>query len=236
MSKYEEALERARKYYKETTNSVYNYKDMLEQIFPDIEESEDKKIKEEIVNYFQCQSRDEPCRKHIHDKWIAWLEKQGEQKTAWSEEDEEMCQETIDWFEKKCFPYALENENPARESIKWLKSLKNRVLPQPKQEWSEEEQVSEEFINALGTMLNDGLPDRYLVSEERIKKSAELLFSIARKQLKNEMQEWSEEDEKIALSIEQVMNCASLLNIVPEKVDKIRTWLKFLKQRIGGKQ
>jgi len=57
----------------------------------------------------------------------------------------------------------------------------------------EEEQVSEEFINALGTMLNDGLPDRYLVSEERIKKSAELLFSIARKQLKNEMQEWSEE-------------------------------------------
>jgi len=57
----------------------------------------------------------------------------------------------------------------------------------------EEEQVSEEFINALGTMLNDGLPDRYLVSEERIKKSAELLFSIALKQLKNEMQEWSEE-------------------------------------------
>jgi hypothetical protein len=45
---------------------------------------------------------------------------------------------------------------------------------------------------------------------------------------------WSEEDEKIALSIEQVINCASLLNIVPEKVDKIRTWLKSLKERIGG--
>lgn len=101
-------------------------------------------------------------------------------KPDWSEEDERMCQETIDWFEKKCFPYALENENPARESIKWLKSLKNRVLPQPKQEWSEE-------------------------------------------------------DEKIALSIEQVMNCASLLNIVPEKVDKIRTWLKSLKDRYTWK-
>jgi hypothetical protein len=45
----------------------------------------------------------------------------------WSEEDEKMCQETIDWFEKKCFPYALESENPARESIKWLKSLKQRI-------------------------------------------------------------------------------------------------------------
>ena len=45
---------------------------------------------------------------------------------------------------------------------------------------------------------------------------------------------WSEEDEKIALSIEQIMNCASLLNIVPEKINKVRTWLKSLKQRIGG--
>lgn len=47
---------------------------------------------------------------------------------------------------------------------------------------------------------------------------------------------WSEEDEKIALSIEQVMNCASLLNIVPEKIDKIRTWLKDLKERVQLQQ
>lgn len=76
MSKYEEALERARKHYRETPNNVY--KAMLEQIFPDIEENEDKKIKEEIINYFRCQSRDEPTRKEIHNRWIAWLEKQGE--------------------------------------------------------------------------------------------------------------------------------------------------------------
>lgn len=49
------------------------------------------------------------------------------QKPSWSEEDERMCQETIDWFEKKCFPYALEHENPARESIMWLRSLKERL-------------------------------------------------------------------------------------------------------------
>ena len=53
--------------------------------------------------------------------------RKAEQKSAWSEVDEKMCQETIDWFEKKCFPYALESENPARESIKWLKSLKQRI-------------------------------------------------------------------------------------------------------------
>ena len=98
MSKYEKALKRARKYYKETTNSIYNYKDMLEQIFPDIEESEDKKIKEEIVNYFQCQSRDEPCRKHIHDKWIAWLEKQAEQKPTLRERYKNIAES--EWFKK----------------------------------------------------------------------------------------------------------------------------------------
>ena len=49
--------------------------------------------------------------------------------SAWSEEDEKKCQETIGWFEKRCFPYALEHENPARESIKWLKSLKERIKP-----------------------------------------------------------------------------------------------------------
>ena len=49
------------------------------------------------------------------------------QKPAWSEEDEKMCQETIDWFEKKCFPYALEHDNPAKESIRWLRTLKERL-------------------------------------------------------------------------------------------------------------
>lgn len=37
---------------------------------------EDEKIRKEIINYFECQSRDEPERKGIHNRWIAWLEKQ----------------------------------------------------------------------------------------------------------------------------------------------------------------
>ena len=68
------------------------------------------------------------CREnplYFFDKYVKIKPK--EQNLAWNEEDEEMCQETIDWFEKKCFPYALESENPARKSIKWLKSLKQRI-------------------------------------------------------------------------------------------------------------
>jgi len=40
----------------------------------------------------------------------------------------------------------LNRAAPARESIKWLQSLKDRVQPQPKQEWSEED---EKISNAL---------------------------------------------------------------------------------------
>lgn len=70
--------------------------------------------------------------KYMQENWSKKLSL--EQNSAWSEEDEEMCQETIDWFEKKCFPYALESENPARESIKWLKSLKERITWKPTKE------------------------------------------------------------------------------------------------------
>ena len=54
------------------------------------------------------------------------------------------------------------------------------------------------------------------------------------KQLLDEEKSWSKEDELMKLSIEQVINCASFLNIVPEKMNKIKTWLKQLKYRIGG--
>jgi hypothetical protein len=45
-------------------------------------------------------------------------------------------------------------------------------------------------------------------------------------------QEWSKEDESIALGIEQIVNCASILNIAPDRLNKVRDWLKSLKQRI----
>lgn len=43
---------------------------------------------------------------------------------------------------------------------------------------------------------------------------------------------WSEDDERIALGIEQLCNCASLLNILPVKINKVRQWLKSLKDRV----
>jgi hypothetical protein len=53
--------------------------------------------------------------------WISWLEKQ--KPVEWSEEDEEMINDTIRAFQL-AYPYALENENPRKKNIDWLKSLK----------------------------------------------------------------------------------------------------------------
>jgi hypothetical protein len=71
---------------------------------------------------------------------------------AWGEEDEKMYQETIDWFEKKCFPYALESENPARESIKWLKSIKGRYTWKPSDEQVEALKGVQEGVLRIGIL------------------------------------------------------------------------------------
>lgn len=163
--KYKEAFERARNVWRFSSNNAEIMR--MEELFPELRESEGERIRKELI----CFLRNIPNSNYTCEEMALWLEKQGQvkeseisqpikgtskendnslTKKAWSEEDERMCQETIDWFEKKCFPYALESENSARESIKWLKSLKDRVQPQPKHEWSlEDERVIAIINNAL---------------------------------------------------------------------------------------
>lgn len=111
---------------------------------------EDEKVRKEIINYFRCQSEEEPTRKEIHNKWIAWLEKQGEQKpeenkgniggisSNWSEEDEEMMA-------------AIEHHlNICKDPITYIKPIKGRVQHQSR--WK----PSDEQIRALKHAFNDG--------------------------------------------------------------------------------
>ena len=98
----------------------------------------------------------------------------------------------------------------------------NYVFPELKE--SEDEQSRKWILEYL----YDGLRR----SDEQFKGQFKCAIAWLEKQVEQKSA-WSEEDEQITLSIEQVMNCASLLNVVPEKIDKIKTWLKSLKQRIG---
>lgn len=60
----------------------------------------------------------------------------GEQKSAWSEEDEEMYKKVETAIDSYYAPFSRD----AEDMSEWFKNLKDRVQPQPKQEWSKEEQ------------------------------------------------------------------------------------------------
>lgn len=78
-----------------------------------------------------------------------------EQTSAWSEEDETYLDHIITAV-KLYYTDDKGKENPWRnELLRWFESLKDRVLPQPKQEWSEEDeemlnQVIEDIVKLAG--------------------------------------------------------------------------------------
>ena len=72
--KYEEALERAR----EELGSGCFDRGTIEYIFPELKESEDEKIKKEIIRIVDGYFPDKASTQR--EKYIAWLKKQGEQK------------------------------------------------------------------------------------------------------------------------------------------------------------
>lgn len=89
--KYEQALKRARDYYLTGKGEPV---DFIKMIFPELQESEDERIRKDIISYLR---NEKIVKKYISDieidKWIAWLEKQGntsETSTEWSEDDKQI--------------------------------------------------------------------------------------------------------------------------------------------------
>ena len=75
--KYKQALEKAKSLLKEEGNKL-NVKTLCEYFFPELKESEDEKIRKEIVDFITSSNKygtNERC-----EAWLAWLEKQGEHK------------------------------------------------------------------------------------------------------------------------------------------------------------
>lgn len=74
--KYKEALERASKL--KVQNPFDTVGQMVENIFPELKESEDERTRKEIIRILKGESG--YTSKENTDKYITWLEKQGEQK------------------------------------------------------------------------------------------------------------------------------------------------------------
>lgn len=72
--RYKEALERAKKL-QETCDST-TVVGWCEYLFPELKESEDERIRKEIIDFLEL-PHPQFVGKRDHEKWIAWLEKQG---------------------------------------------------------------------------------------------------------------------------------------------------------------
>lgn len=154
--RYDKAIERAESIYNETAIPSATTKGICTYIFPELKEGDGEKwIPKEIAKYLKEKGDFRSC-------WLAWLEKQceqkiktpeeslgidsdtynkivdeciyGEQKPAWSEEDERNLQGIIDEIE------ANKNHAPDYDVatynrfLSWLKSLKERYTWKPSDE------------------------------------------------------------------------------------------------------
>ena len=75
----EDKLKEAQRLYG-TANADQRY--VLESLFPELKESEDERTRKEIVRFIRMEVEDEI----VGNKWLAWLEQQGEQKSIEREE------------------------------------------------------------------------------------------------------------------------------------------------------
>jgi len=116
----------------------------IEDLFPEFKESEDEKIRKEIIDFIYDKTDTYELREKSNS-WLAWLEKQDEQKPqrmisaeakeamydkpAWSEEDEDVINHLIDICKgaKKFIQFASCTQDDITKCQDWLTSLKERI-------------------------------------------------------------------------------------------------------------
>lgn len=115
--KYKEALEKAKYWHKEGYGR--GCQELVEDIFPELQESKDERIRKEIIETFKILGDGKIPVDINYADIFTWLEKQGGQKFAWSEEDEEILRTIIS--------DGLRGAEFDMLQINWLKSLKQRI-------------------------------------------------------------------------------------------------------------
>lgn len=210
--KYKEALK-----IMESLHSVVKYQSSsdallvsqtIEKAFHELRESEDEKIRKEIISYIKSSAA------VTNKDWIAWLEKQGEHEPSWSEEDE------------KFINYAISLTDDAQ--IKnFLKSLKDRVQPQHKQEWNEEDEKRVNSIISSIEYCSEQYPDR-----KEYAKDINWLKSLK----PQPKQEWSKEDETGWINTKIMIKDFASHHYTKDSIKLVIDWLESIKYRIQSKQ
>lgn len=142
--RYDEAITKARNIVNSINVGLIG-KDSFEAVFPELKESEDEKVREEIISFIKDNTltyTENGAKSQI--RWVAWLEKQKDKE--WSEEDEKGRGDAL-WCCKQAASIAKDENDMGNcwYAEKWLKSLR------PQSHWK----PSEEQIIALRWVLNN---------------------------------------------------------------------------------
>lgn len=148
---YDKAFEKI-KYVMEHGVSPTLNKEDLQDIFPELQESEDERIRKELIKYLK-----EGVEGYIpagdssdYQRWLTWIEKQGERKPKWTEEDSSMQLMLMRDIEQVSF-ISKEGKD---ERIMWLNKLDDRFHQNTndiqKSKWTEED---EENFNSIDIVL-----------------------------------------------------------------------------------
>lgn len=127
---YNKALERANEYH--FSGAKQCIIDTLEYIFPELKESEDEKIRKELIKYLKegVEGYIPAGDRSDYQRWLTWLEKQKVIQTP---------QWMIDFLDENRIKFAslMEDYDEQREAegkllaiIDWLESLKKRMEKQ----------------------------------------------------------------------------------------------------------
>ena len=186
---YDDALKMAKKLYEQGTIT-----ESLAYIFPELAESEDEKTRKEIVGYL---------KRNLRFEWAAWLEN---------------IPYTIDHEKREGFHLgykaALEKQGEKSLTVdieSMIEAYEQRLINQGN--GVRNSPIVNMCVAAFKHGVENTLDELHLKQGE----TSPILSNSSNIGKDEQKPAWSEEDEKIALSIEQVMNCASLLNIVPDK-------------------
>lgn len=119
--RYDEAIKKIKYVMEHGVQPVLNKED-LQGIFPELKESEDEHIRKEIISALKYANH-----KGVYDKHIAWLEEQCRKETTWNKEDEENVNNILYVFNQLKGTSSYKEDNTAEKTIKWVKSLKDRL-------------------------------------------------------------------------------------------------------------
>lgn len=184
---YNEALERAKKwYYAPNADKIPTYANrVIEEIFPELAESKDEKIRKAIISVFTGESSFTP--KEEAQKYVAWLEKQGNKIVDYQQNHQDIK-----------YPnggIVMEDFNGGegfyKLNLDYLSKKQIEEVEEMVRTWNKESKISNEnIINCIGMCLTD-------VNEQRFKDyGTNLKDCLAWLEKQGEKKStWSEEDE-----------------------------------------